>query len=176
MHKKDLLLLCMVFSYIIAIIYCYRKYSCSYSVSNMICGNNCNNIVLASMIFMGIFTILYEIARNDNISLACIVSLLIGIYGVIKIDETNNTHYVFAAVVFLSIICFMINHYYVTACDILYFLLFLQILFLCFTIINITSYSLFIYGEILFILNFAVFYLYLHYKTRKDKRKKKRQK
>jgi hypothetical protein len=140
----------MVLSYSIPITYIYINYSKNNSVSNIICNKNCKNIILISMIIMGFFTILYEINRNDNLSLVLMLLLLLGIYGVILFNEDDPDHYVFACIVFFAIMGFMINQlinkytsnnkYY----SILLFLLILQILFVVLTINNICKIKYFL--------------------------------
>jgi hypothetical protein len=114
------------------------------------------------MLLMGVVTILYEIERNDQGSLVIISFILVGIYGLICIDENSIIHYFFAFIVFINILLFMIWH--LSEFDnILLLLFFLQIVFLCFIIININD-NIF-YAEICYILNFAFYYLYLHFST-----------
>ena len=114
------------------------------------------------MFLMGVGTLLYELERNDKYSQIIICLLLIGIYGVIYINETRIIHYYFAFVVFFAILFFMIRHCYLTSCNIiLTSSLYLEILTLFFIVINIDDNI--IYGEIIYILNFAFFYLYLHF-------------
>lgn len=166
MYYKDILLSLMVLSYLIPILYIYIIYSNNKSVSGVIANENCNIVILISMLVMGFFTILYEIDRDKNstISFICIALLLIGIYGVICIDEYNNVHYVFACLVFLSILYFMVYHCYLNTCSDLNLLLCIQVILLLITIINM--HKDFFYIEVLFILNFALFYFYLHFVTR----------
>jgi len=149
-NYSNILLLLMVLSYSIPITYIYINYSKNNSVSNIICNKNCKNIILISMIIMGFFTILYEINRNDNLSLVLMLLLLLGIYGVILFNEDDPDHYVFACIVFFAIMGFMINQlinkytsnnkYY----SILLFLLILQILFVVLTINNICKIKYFL--------------------------------
>ena len=88
--------------------------------------------------------------------------LLIGIYGLIYKNETHKIHYVFAFLVFMSILFFMTRQCYLKDCDvILSSSLFLEILTLFYIIININK-NIF-YGETIYILNFAFYYLYLHF-------------
>jgi hypothetical protein len=112
------------------------------------------------MLLMGFVTILYEIERNDYISLVIISFILVGIYGLICIDENNIIHYFFAFIVFISILLFMIWHSRETDI-ILLASLFLELLLMAFIIIHINE-NIF-YSEILYILNFAFYYLYLHF-------------
>ena len=86
--------------------------------------------------------------------------LLIGIYGLICVNETNMIHYLFTFIVFTSILCFMIRYYFLTNCNIILLTsLILQILML---LCIITNENIF-YSEIIYILNFAFYYLYLHF-------------
>lgn len=152
------------------------------------------HILIGCMSLMTIFTLLYEYHRdyyattaadaattatdgvmcNKHISILSIVVILIGIFGVITVPETNElVHYTFAAAVFFSIVAFMVVHcnecksslqfaeYYSNLRIILY----IQLLFLTITIIGVVTSAPIFYIEVLFIVNFAVFYLYLHYIT-----------
>ena len=99
-----------------------------------------------------------------------IVALLIGIFGVIFIPEHDSTHYIFAATAFFAIVGFMVGHtYYGTAdiadagtADTLRILLYAQFLFMVVTVIGVIQDAPIFATEVLFLLNFAVFYLYLH--------------
>jgi len=116
------------------------------------------------MIIMNIFTILYELERKDDILLIIIIFLLIGIYGVIFIKEENNIHFVFAAIVFLAIISFMVKHFICSKKkenDILFILLFLQSLLFIITLSNLDNNIFFL--EVFYIITFAVFYIVLHF-------------
>jgi len=152
----------MIICYLLPILFVYYSYNSNNSVSNIICNNSCKNYILFFMFLMGVGTLLYELERNDTYSQIIICVLLIGIYGLICINETNILHYVFAFLVFIAILFFMIRHCYLTYCNtILLSSLCLQILTLFFIIININE-NIF-YGEIIYILNFAFYYLYLHF-------------
>ena len=73
--KKDIFLGLMIFSYLIPILYIYSTYNSNPSVSNNICNNNSQIIILSSMMLMGVFTIFYEIERNDYNSFICMTLL-----------------------------------------------------------------------------------------------------
>lgn len=149
------------------------------------------HILIGCMSLMTIFTLLYEYHRdyyatatatdatdevmcNKHKSILSIIVILIGIFGVITVPETNElVHYTFAGAVFFSIVAFMVLHcnecksslqfaeYYSNLRIILY----IQLLFLTITIIGVVTNAPIFYIEVLFIVNFAVFYLYLHYIT-----------
>ena len=124
------------------------------------------------MIVMNVFTILYEVERKDNISLLIIIFLLIGIYGVIFIKEENNIHYVFAGIVFLAIISFMIKHFLCNKKkenDILFILLLLQSMLFIITLSNLNNNIFFL--EVFYIITFAIFYIVLHFTNNKSKTK-----
>jgi hypothetical protein len=140
----------------------YYNYTSNNSVSNVICDNKCKHYILVFMFLMGIGTILYELERNDKYSQIIICLLLIGIYGLIYFNETYTIHYYFAFLVFIAILFFMIRHCYLTNFNlILMSSLYLEFFTLFYILTNIND-NIF-YGEIIYILNFAFYYLYLHF-------------
>ena len=162
--NKHLLLLFMIICYLLPIfIVCYN-YNSNNSVSNIICNNNCKNYILFFMFLMGIATIMYELERKDIYSQILIYTLLIGIYGLIFINETFKIHYFFAFLVFIAILFFMIRHCYLKKCNsILLLSLYFEIFTLLVIIIDLNKNTNIFYSEIFYILNFAFFYLYLHF-------------
>ena len=113
---------------------------------------------------MGSATLLYEYERNDRITQIIICILLIGLYGLIYINETHKIHYFFAFLVFIAILVFMIRHCYLTNCQsILILSLYFEIVALLIIVIDINKNNNIFYSEIFYILNFAFFYLYLHF-------------
>jgi len=161
MNKKNILLGLMIISYIIQISYIYLNYSKNHSVSNVINSKICNSIIFYSMIIMGYFTLLYELERKDFMSMLFIVSLLIGIFGVITIYEDKIRHYFFAGLVLISMLGFMFYNSRIINCKLLNLLLYIEIILFLTILINIKK-NIF-YSEIFFILNFAIYYLYLHF-------------
>jgi hypothetical protein len=126
------------------------------------------HFIALCMLIMAGFTVLYE-SRRQQWSLAAIIVLLCGIFGVIFIPEQNPIHYIFAAAAFFAIIGFMCGH---TLCHMsndayktLRLLLYAQFLFAGVTIIGVIQDTAIFAAEALFLLNFAVFYLYLHFHT-----------
>ena len=140
------------------------------------------HFIAACMFVMAIFTVLYEHQRCEMYlnsarwSLSAIVVLLLGIFGVIYVPETNPVHYIFAAAAFFAIIGFMTWH----TCrhdlrisdnlrlsdpisDNLRLLLYAQFLFMVVTVIGVLQDAPIFAVEALFLMNFAVFYLYLHF-------------
>jgi FtsH-binding integral membrane protein len=119
---------------------------------------------------MACFTILYEYQRCVNShwwwSLFAIIVLLIGIFGVIFIPEDNPVHYVFGGAVFFAMLGFMVGHTAAAAttdAETLRLILYAQILFMVLTVIGLFQGAPIFIAEALFILNFAVFYVYLHF-------------
>jgi hypothetical protein len=160
--NKNVLLSFMIFCYILPILFVYFNYDSNNSVSNIICNDNCKNYILFFMFLMGIATLLYELERGDVYSQIIIFVLLIGIYFLIYVNETYTIHYFFAFLVFSTILFFMIRHCYLKDCDIILLSsLILEILILFYIIMNINE-NIF-YSEIVYILNFAFYYLYLHF-------------
>ena len=162
MMNKNTLLAFMITCYLVPICYVYFTYNSNTSVSNIICNDDCKHYILFFMLLMGIGTLLYEFERNDTYSQIAISILLIGIYGLIYVNEKNKIHYIFAGLAFMAILFFMIRHCYVIGCNsILLSSLILEILVLFIILSNINE-NIF-YGEIVYILNFAFYYLYLHF-------------
>ena len=154
----------MLFSYLLPILFVYYNYNSNNSLSNIICNNNCKNYILFFMFLMGSATLLYEYERNDRITQIIICILLIGLYGLIYINETHKIHYFFAFLVFIAILVFMIRHCYLTNCQsILILSLYFEIVALLIIVIDINKNNNIFYSEIFYILNFAFFYLYLHF-------------
>jgi hypothetical protein len=172
MKRHNILLLCMITTFLFLVVYIYCNYCKNPSISNIITRDDCKYIILVGMIIMNIFTILYEIERKDDSSLVIIIFLLIGIYGVIFIKEENNIHYVFAAIVFLAIISFMIKHFICNKkkTDILFILVFLQSILFIITLSNLDNNIFFL--EVFYIITFAVFYIVLHFTNNKSKKNK----
>lgn len=120
---------------------------------------------------MAVFTLAYEyqrcVTQDTRWSLFAIIALLIGIFGVIFIPEHDSAHYIFAATAFFAIVGFMVGHTYygaaAAATDTLRILLYAQFLFMVVTVIGVIQDAPIFATEVLFLLNFAVFYLYLHY-------------
>ena len=155
---QNLLLLCMLITYSLPIYYVYTEFKIDTTLSDLICKKD--NIIFY-MILMGIFTILYEIQRNDVESIFYIITILISIYGLLQNEVETITHYIFAILCLFAIFCFMVHHSYLTNSKLLF----------TFTFLNygvFLAMILFIQNDImvcecLYILCFAVFYLYLHY-------------
>ena len=145
------------------------KNSLPITVSSTLSDEKTQSIIFGSMLSMGFFTILYEIERKDIVSFISILFLLIGIYGVILIEETQPIHYVFAFTAFISIMAFMFrnrtnNKYDIFLCcanAILFFLLMLCILF---GQENTPWIGIFGY-EIGFLICFTIFYFILHFRS-----------
>ena len=119
------------------------------------------HFIAACMLLMAVLSIAYEYQRQ-RWSMFAIVALLIGIFGVIFIPEHDSTHYIFAATAFFAIVGFMVGHTYYGTADTLRILLYAQFLFMVVTIIGVIQDAPIFATEVLFLLNFAVFYLYLH--------------
>jgi FtsH-binding integral membrane protein len=194
--SPDILLRLMFAAYALPIAFVYSKYQDSAattrSISSIITSqepfisiadNNAppplvyaiqtRHFLAACMMLMACFTILYEYQRCMNSqwwSLAAILVLLIGIFGVIFIPEDNPIHYVFGGAVFFAMLGFMVGHTALAtaataAAETLRIILYAQILFMILTVIGLFQGAPIFIAEALFILNFAVFYVYLHFHT-----------
>lgn len=161
---KNVLLLFMLICYLLPIFYVYVYYDSNTSISNIICNEKLKYYILFFMWLMGIGTILYELERKDIYSQIFMYLLLIGIYVLIYVNENNIIHYVFAFLSFIVILFFMLRHCYLKDCNIILLSsLLLEFLILLYIVKNINK-NIF-YSEILYLLNFAFYYLYLHFIT-----------
>jgi hypothetical protein len=158
--NKNILLFLMLISYIIPIIYIKLYFNDHESISHIISGKSC---VLIPMICMCFFTILYEILRNNILSLILIICLIIGIIGVICINIDKELHFVYAYIAFISILFFMIMHTLYLKYNILYFLLYINIFIVDYIVNNINN-NIF-YHEIIYLFVFGIFYIILHFIT-----------
>ena len=142
------------------------------TVSSTLADEKVNGIIFASMLSMGFFTIMYESGRKCWVSFMSILLLLVGIYGVILIEENEPIHYVFASMVFISIMVFMgwnsiipyVSKYLLTLSILnfgLMLFLFGYILSNLFFFSAIENSTGFLVSEVLFIVIFAIFYLSL---------------
>ena len=156
----NILLFCMCICYCIPILHVYSNYNSNDSISSIICNENIKYIILYSILAMSIFTIQYELLRNNIYSVVCIISLFIGIFGLILYNPTTYLHYVFAFIAFISILGFMIIHCCVIDNNILYIIASIEIWLSIWIIITIWD-DIF-YNEVLFLFLFALFYLHLH--------------
>lgn len=142
------------------------------TVSSTLSDEKTQHIIFASMLSMGFFTILYEYDRKDKdlASFMAILLLLIGIYGVILIEETHQIHYVFASTAFISIIVFMFrnmsknNKYDIFLCSANVIVFSLLILSIIFDQENTSWIGIFGY-EIVFLILFTIFYFILHFRS-----------
>jgi hypothetical protein len=147
------------------------------TISSKLSNTETNTIILISMLFMGGFTLLYERERKDNISFLAMIFLLVGIYGVITIEETKRIHYVYAAIAFISILVFMFRNIVMDAYDLI---LFFGINSIIFSILFVLISKYFFLGEkntvwmfecellfleILFLIFFTLFYFSLHFRS-----------
>lgn len=164
MMNRDIFLFLVLFFYTFPIFLICKNYKCNNSVSNIICDKQCKFNILFFMFLMAISTVLYELNRNDVYSQLFIFTILISIGFLIVFDESYMIHYFFAGTVFLSIMFFMIHHTILTKNIFLLLSLILAIILLLFIIFNLQVN--FFYTEVIYILNFAFYYVYLHFITR----------
>ena len=187
--NQNVLLGLMLASYALPIAFVFSKHRSSSAVSissiitskeplfdvDVIRNNNVFQIrhfIAMCMLSMAMFTIMYEYQRciiaSTWWSLITILILLAGIFGVIFISDQEPTHYIFAGATFFAIVGFMSGHT-LNMCngmtDALCILLYAQFFFMVITIIRIFQDAPILAIEALFLFNFAIFYLYIHFRT-----------
>ncbi len=166
--KLTILLSSMFLSYLLPIgcVGYYYDPEKNDSISSILNMPECQMTILAGMVAMGCFTLWYEWERGSIPSFITILFVLIGIYGVILIKENTIIHYLFGGLIFFGMIVFMGIHYHtfpnktivggiITVHSICSLVLIAQCIMNC---------DIFL-CEVALVLNFAVYYLYLHYLT-----------
>ena len=183
--NQNVILCMMLISYSAPIFYIYNEYNAetNKSISSIITSDTARPVILGSMIVMAIFTCMYEYNREiytyDKGYIISVFFILIGIFGVICIPESNYIHYIFGATVFFSMIAFMMvtcRRFCISCPELgsaipesvnvyhnLMILLYFQFILIAATIIELHSDKPIFSSEALFILNFAIFYIYLHF-------------
>jgi len=160
LHLQDVLLMSMI------LVYCYAIYNVNYhfkisdgSISSILKNETCNKCVFNSMTIMCLIAFVYENIRQDIVSIILISYLIIGIYGVLLFDFTTFIHYNFSFIAFISIVLFMFYHSIKTNSLFLFLLFFLEIILSFLTIFKCEI----LYYEIYLLINFAIFYIFLHF-------------
>jgi len=129
------------------------------SVSSILKDEECNQYVFWTMSLMCILAVIYEIFRNDTLSLNVILQLCIGILGLLIFDFTTWIHYIFVTIVFVSIILFMYYHSVKTNHFILISMFHLEWIL---SILTMVHHSQMLNYEIYLLINFALFYTLEH--------------
>jgi len=161
MTQKDILLGCMLISYLIPILYVYYQFIDNPSICDIICKEDAKYMITAAMVIMGAFTIQYERERKDTTSIIIIMCLLLGIYGLLFSYDSSLIHFGFVTLTFLSILGFMVHHTRKHGSNGLRMLLLIASYF-AITTVAFLNQSIFL-SEALFIGTFAVYYLSLHF-------------
>ena len=156
----------MLVCYGIALCSLLCRYQSNSSVSNLLADQVCRNMVWWAAVGLGITTIWYEWIRRDGISMGLMVGLLVGLVGVFMYPEGNGVHTISAFVVFGMIGLFM--GYHIRGNQILMVSFILQCVWGVATLYYIQNDNHMMLGEVLLILNFAFYYLYLHSISRKS--------
>jgi len=174
MNNQNLLLFFMLLSYSYPIYIVTKSYDeNTTTVSNIIC-NIENTNINSAFCLMGFFTLLYEYNRNDKLSFFYIFILLVTLIGLLNTIDYSLYHLYFAITAFFSIFSFMFHN----SCRIKNYILEISLLLeiiICLYIFSSTNIekcfiseqvikelNIFI-PELLLIVNFGFFYIYLHY-------------
>jgi len=152
-----ILLFFMLLTYSFVGLYCFYLYDHNNSLSNII--YNDTNILIGMGIMSGI-TILYEMDRKSTTSIIAIFILIISILCVLMIEESNTYHIIAAIMAFMSICLFMYNEKYDSKT--LNCMFYSQIVISLYLIYRYLNNKNIIYTEIILLLNFAIYYIYLH--------------
>lgn len=161
--RKHKLIIIMGTCYLIPFYKIYLNYDNNFTISNILTDENNKNTILFYSLPLCITTIIYEFKRKDIFSSISIFFLLTGIFPVILINENEFLHFFFASQVFISILWFMTRNCLLYKSYILLFFSLLWEYGLFFYIIfNFKNKNIF-FSEYYFIINFAFYYLHLHF-------------
>ena len=164
MRRCDVALSMMLLCYGIALCSLLCRYQSNSSVSNLLEDRVCRNIVWWAAVGLGLTTIWYEWLRRDRVSLVVMLGLLAGLIGVFMCPEGNGMHTISAFVVFGMIVLFM--GYHIKSNPVLMISFLLQCIGSVVTLYDIDNHMF--WGETVLILNFAFYYLYLHFMKSRD--------
>ena len=163
----NLLLISMLICYSQPIFVVYRNYENGFSISDIINDKETKINIFISFFVMSCFTIIYEVNRNDFLSLTFILILLFGLFGVclIKEDKTNILccHNFFAVCIFLSIYSFILYYALLKSNFFLYILFAIQNIISVIILKKIKYKEPIIDCEIFLLINFSILFLYLHF-------------
>jgi hypothetical protein len=164
-NERNILLIYILLSYLIPILVITYDYN-NKSLSSVINDPVNKSYILTYMCIMGMFSLLYEYEFNDNVSLLILLVLIIGIIGVIlttcSLSEDDPLHTSSVVIACVSILVYMIYH---NSDNNPYknILIFLQVIIGLSFIINYVLRKQVSFCESLFVINFAIYYLLLHY-------------
>jgi uncharacterized membrane protein len=160
-HKSNMLLTLMALSYIVTILYVVKTYDSNKTISDILLNQKIKNALWGGMITMGFFTVLYEWERGSYISIGLIGVVLVGIYGILYYDDEKTIeHQIFTTIIVTGIIGFMAYHAIYIDSPLLQFLVCIQLLLMIEIAINMGGHML--NAELGYIVNFGIYYLYLH--------------
>jgi hypothetical protein len=169
MQAKNIILIAMLTCYLIPIITIANIYAQNNSVSHTISivVKKDPRYLLYPMITMCVLSVLYEYLDFDFVPFFSILSLVIGIMGIIFVDESKWLHYFFATLCFLGIASYCIHSAFLHPIPYLFSLV---VLIASFSLVyNMQMRHSIFWEEIIVLLFFALVYLYKHFFLRQEK-------
>ena len=156
----DKLLYLKLTLFLIFTTYLFIVYNNQYSISDILCNRN-NYFILFVIFLIGVCSFIYELKKNDKISMCIMFTYLISTFFVIWYTPDKLEHYIFASVVSLCAFSFIIYHCYKNNSNNLMkcFLLAESMLI----ILYFTNVINFYFAEILFLLILAIFICFKHF-------------
>lgn len=130
------------------------------SISTIMSSAHSEFYIKKPIFVMCFLAITYEYLRICIYSLGIMSSLIFGLLGVINTDESMISHYVFATIVCISIMVFMMVHRFSSnLCCLLFCINVYFGIKLC---LNLIQSLPILFEETAFLLNFAIYYISLH--------------
>lgn len=160
---KHVLLLGMVISYTVAIVAVWLAYNHTAhgSISSVLGDKMVWWWVVCAMVAMGALAITYESYRGNSLSFCAIIILVVGILGMLAapVAISPTAHYLFAAIIIISIVGWTF-----AVCP-RNPILFLELVIVCVLIWGVySSHSTFFVAEVVFLVLFAIAFLYEHFR------------
>lgn len=106
MNVCDVLLVCMLASYSIAIYTVWKNKKKCQSISRVLLAEDVWIKVVLGILFMGVFSLMYESYRENLYSFYSIFFLLLGLFGLLAfpVDTHTQVHYAWAGLSFVAIV------------------------------------------------------------------------
>ena len=158
--KMHLFFVCMILAYSLVIYHVYHYYQNDNCISSIICDTHVRYDILLGMILMGIYVMLYEYHRNCRLSQLSIYTLLICLYVLLFLHEKSILHTAISYVIFLCILSFLYIHKHKVTFLTILFYIYIGFTF-CIPFFQHSVY--FFHIELILLLCFALYYMYLHF-------------
>ena len=155
----NLLFILIVISYSYPLLYISKNFKKN-SISDIICVDNCRQIIFKHFLNMCIFLSIYELLRFNMTSLIIVILFCITFLKLILTDVDSKEHMYYATLMILTLLIFMILHIKKSI-----YLWYLTIIYIAVSLIiikNIYYGNSILYSESLLMITFGIYFTILH--------------